>query len=171
MFEIVLLRRLVMPFLDEGSLLDDEIRQRLFISVGALVAFPMLGLFSFMEFRNEQMLMAALCLVGMGLMALNVYTARTERFSLLAPRITMGFVCLLILTQVFHDRGAYTFFWSLVIPTVAVFVFGRREGTIWFLTMFAVFTGILLWPAVFALHNLEDAVYDFSCICRTSKIN
>ncbi len=43
MSKFVPLRRLIPPFLDEGSLLDDEIRQRLFISVGALIAFPMLG--------------------------------------------------------------------------------------------------------------------------------
>ncbi len=162
MSKFVPLRRLIPPFLDEGSLLDDEIRQRLFISVGALLAFPMLALFSYTEFLHDQKLMAALCLIGMGLMVLNVYTARAARFSLLAPRFTMGFVCVLILAQVLHDRGAYTFFWPLVIPTITVFVFGRREGTIWTLAIFAILTGILLWPEVFDLHNLQGVAYDFS---------
>ncbi len=161
MSKFVPLRRLIPPFLDEGSLLDDEIRQRLFISVAALIAFPVLGLFSYTEFLNEQTLMASLCLIGMGLMVLNVYIARAARFSLLAPRFTMGFICVLILTQVLHDRGAYTLFWPLVIPTVSVFVFGRREGTIWILAMFAILTGILLWPEVFGLHNLQGVAYDF----------
>ncbi len=156
------LQHLFAPFLEDESLPAGEVRRRLFIVVAALLALPLLALFTYLEIVAGAAVLAVFMAASTVLMAVNVWWARQPVFTLTGPRITLAMMCLIILVELFHQQTMATLLWGAAIPVAAVFVFGRREGLAWSLAMMLCVVAILFDPGALGLENLDGALLDFA---------
>ncbi len=150
-----------LPFLSEEDLALDEIRQRLFVAVGAFFAAPGLLFLSYREAVDQQWLMCALTAIGCLTLIVGYFLSRGSSYNPWIPRTIFAYMLGVILLQIIQDRGQFTLYYPLITPIISVFLFGRREGVGWSLVVFALILPLVLFPLEFGVASLEGAWTDF----------
>ena len=151
----------VFPALSQARTSGENLRRQIFVSILSLVAAPFMILFAWLEYAGGSWFMVPLLLGGAVILVAIFLLTRLNYAELTLSRITLAYISLIAVIPVLLDRGAYQMFYLLLIPLVAVFVFGLREGAVWGVAFLATIL-VLMNPAIgFDLPNMRDAKLDF----------
>lgn len=160
------LSRWILPTLNDDSVADENLRRRIFISYLSLIGAPLVFWFSWLEYPNltsgePDWFMFPLLMVGSLLLSAVFFCLRKGYVEVFLSRLTLGYFVIVAFSQILLDRGEHSLFYFLILPLVAVFVLGLREGVVWGLVIL-VSTLILLDPVTgFDLVNTRTATVDF----------
>ena len=130
--------RWFLPDLTDHELSNEVLRRRIFVSVLSITAAPVMIFFAWLEHNGGAWFMVPLLGCGSALLFVTYYLLRTGQADLGISRIALAFISIVALIPVLLDRGPHQMFYLLLIPLIAVFVFGIIEGAIWgatFLTL------------------------------------
>ena len=137
--------------LDDRTESFELIRRRVFVCVLIALAVPMLFWFAWLEYLAAFYVMVPILAGTAVLFSMLFVLIRAGSNELILSRIALGFALLPCFAPLFLDRGPQQLFYLLLIPLVAVFVFGIREGLAWALAVLfrrRVFVCVLIALAV-----------------------
>ncbi len=158
--------RWILPPATSDAITDEVVRRRIFISILILVATPLVLWLAWLEYVNWSLsspdwFLLPFTLFG-AVLLVTVFTLVRKGFAdIILSRITLLYFTMVSMSQVILDQGEHTLYYLLMLPIVAVFVLGLKEGAIWGVGI--LLTTLLLLDPVsgFDLTNTRPGTVDF----------
>ncbi len=150
-----------LPFAGDQKISDDEVRQRLFVSAGSLLAVPLCLYFLVREYLAQNYLIAWMLLGAVILLPTGIFLTRKNRYHRVIPRVILLYCMIMILVQILLERNAASLYLALVVPVVAVFMFGRREGLFWGLAWLFLLGSLLLMGEPAQMPSFDVVIRNF----------
>jgi signal transduction histidine kinase len=153
---------------DKGASIEAEARAdalertRLFVTGTAVLAIPVLGVFSYLEFQSGYVITGAMMVIATLLVLLNAWLAQKPSFVLFPTRIIMILASSIILWELFHHGAVSSVFFTAIVPLASIFVFGRNEGLIWSVAMWIAISVLILNAELFEVTQRAGIMIDFT---------
>ncbi len=147
------------PPIFEDNQSDEVLRRRIFLLAASMIGVLTFPGLIFIEGGLARPLSYFLE-AGLVLFVATFFLARRGIAERLLSRLILAYLCALMLYTLSLDRGSYELYYLLLIPLIATFAFGMREGALWGTSFFVVTlaSAYLLGP----LESLEYAVVHLS---------
>lgn len=139
----------------------EEYRQRLFVLIASGIGLPTLAYFVGQAFLAGVTEVWLICVVGFILLALQLVSLFRAQFNLWAPRTILAYISFVFWLNLYLVPGPESLYWSLVVPVLALFVFGTREGLVWTLTFLALLGTEIVLLDVRKFGNVEDFIFAY----------
>lgn len=160
-----LLRKLALwlfPVLERtGVVASRKLRRQVFVSVECLLAAPFLVWLGWRESEAGTSFLSPLLLAGAVMLMLVFVAVRRGFAELVLTRFVLAYFSIVALLPVLLDRGPHQLYYLLLLPLIAVFVLGVKEGVVWGILVL-VGALLLMDPAIgYSLPATEIGKTDF----------
>ncbi len=140
---------------------QETLRRRIFVTVFSFLGAPVMMYFSWLEYLGGDWFMTPLLTGGAMLLLTCFVLVRLGRAELMLARLALAYCTIVALIPVLMDRGPHQLYYMLLIPMVAVFVFGHREGAVWGAVIFVALLFSIYPVSDYSLSTLSEARPDF----------
>lgn len=150
-----------LPYLQGQSVLSNDLRQRLLVSISSFFTVLLSLYYAYLEFETDDALSAMIQLSVAAAAAICFLISRSSYYRPIVPRTLLAIVLISMFAHILFDRGPLTLFYLFVIPLTTFFLFGLREGLIWTTATFILAVSILQMTVLFNVPSLSGATIDF----------